>query len=55
MGHSLGAAGAIEAAVTALSVEHRLVPPTANLQSPDPAVDIDLVAKVAREVPAGAG
>ncbi|MER5280276.1 beta-ketoacyl-[acyl-carrier-protein] synthase family protein [Streptomyces sp. NPDC002809] len=55
VGHSLGAAGAIEAAVTALSVEHRLVPPTANLQSPDPAVDIDLVAKAARGIPAGAG
>ncbi|MEU9093794.1 beta-ketoacyl-[acyl-carrier-protein] synthase family protein [Streptomyces sp. NPDC087901] len=55
VGHSLGAAGAIEAAVTALSVEHRLVPPTANLESPDPAVDIDLVAKAAREIPAGAG
>jgi 3-oxoacyl-[acyl-carrier-protein] synthase II len=53
-GHALGAAGAIEAAVTALSVEHRLVPPTANLDSLDPALDIDVVTKAAREIPRGA-
>ncbi len=47
-GHSLGAAGAIEAAVTALSVEHGFVPPTANLSAQDPEIDLDIVAKAGR-------
>ncbi|HSL11901.1 MAG TPA: beta-ketoacyl-ACP synthase II, partial [Actinomycetota bacterium] len=42
-GHSLGAAGAIEAACTVLSIEQGRVPPTANMDSQDPAVDIDVV------------
>jgi 3-oxoacyl-[acyl-carrier-protein] synthase II len=41
-GHLLGAAGAVEAAFTLLSVEHELVPPTANLFIPDPRIDIKL-------------
>ncbi|MFI9024000.1 beta-ketoacyl-[acyl-carrier-protein] synthase family protein [Streptomyces sp. NPDC053560] len=41
-GHLIGAAGAVEAAYTVLTVEHGLVPPTANLDRPDPAVDLDL-------------
>ncbi|WP_458246873.1 beta-ketoacyl-[acyl-carrier-protein] synthase family protein [Streptomyces sp. MAI_2237] len=47
-GHSLGAAGAIEVAVTALTVENGLVPPTANLTSQDPEIDLDVVAKAPR-------
>lgn len=47
-GHALGAAGAIEAAVTALSVEHGFVPPTANLSAQDPDIDLDVVAKEGR-------
>jgi 3-oxoacyl-[acyl-carrier-protein] synthase II len=47
-GHALGAAGAIEAAITALCVEHAFVPPTANLSSQDPEVDLDVVAKEGR-------
>lgn len=47
-GHSLGAAGAIEAAVTALSVERGFVPPTANLSAQDPEIDLDVVAKAGR-------
>jgi 3-oxoacyl-[acyl-carrier-protein] synthase II len=35
IGHTMGAAGAIEAALTVLSVEHAVVPPTANFQEPD--------------------
>ncbi|MEU9121568.1 beta-ketoacyl-[acyl-carrier-protein] synthase family protein [Streptomyces sp. NPDC048506] len=37
LGHTMGAAGAIEAALTALTVEHQLVPPTANFHRPEPA------------------
>lgn len=48
-GHSLGAAGAIEAAFTVLTVQHGLVPPTANLDAQDPEVDLDVVAKAPRE------
>ncbi|WP_406175813.1 beta-ketoacyl-[acyl-carrier-protein] synthase family protein [Streptomyces sp. NBC_00996] len=44
IGHTLGAAGAIEAALTVLAVEHGTVPPTANLQHLDPAVELDVVA-----------
>lgn len=47
-GHSLGAAGAIEAVITALSVEHGVAPPVANLTGQDPAVDLDVVQKAAR-------
>jgi 3-oxoacyl-[acyl-carrier-protein] synthase II len=47
-GHALGAAGAIEAALTALTVEHSFAPPTANLSDVDPAVDVDVVAKAGR-------
>ena len=48
-GHSLGAAGAIEAAFLVLTVQHGLVPPTANLDSQDPDVALDVVAKAPRE------
>jgi 3-oxoacyl-[acyl-carrier-protein] synthase II len=48
LGHSLGAAGAIEAALTVLAIENQLVPPTANLESQDPDIEIDVVAKEAR-------
>jgi 3-oxoacyl-[acyl-carrier-protein] synthase II len=48
-GHALGAAGAIEAAYTVLAVEHGVIPPTANLVSQDPEVELDIVAKAPRE------
>lgn len=47
-GHSLGASGAIEVAIAALTVENGLIPPTANLDSQDPEIDLDVVAKEAR-------
>jgi 3-oxoacyl-[acyl-carrier-protein] synthase II len=47
-GHSLGAAGAMEAAFTALSVEHSFAPPTANLTEQDPQIEVDVVAKTGR-------
>ncbi|MER6786911.1 beta-ketoacyl-[acyl-carrier-protein] synthase family protein [Streptomyces sp. NPDC000658] len=52
-GHSLGAAGAVEAALTVLAVEHGVVPPTANLDSLDPAIEVEIVAKTPRELPIG--
>ncbi|MWA14560.1 beta-ketoacyl-ACP synthase II [Streptomyces sp. BA2] len=49
-GHSLGAAGAVEAAITALSLKHQTVPMTAGLTHQDPAVDLDIVAAASRPV-----
>ncbi|HWB71297.1 MAG TPA: beta-ketoacyl-ACP synthase II [Egibacteraceae bacterium] len=48
-GHSLGAAGAIEAAFSVLTVEDGRIPPTANLDSQDPEVELDVVAKAPRD------
>src|SRR5215472_6258827 len=42
-GHALGASGAIEAAICALSFDHEWLPPTVNLASPDPECDLDYV------------
>ena len=47
-GHALGAAGALEAAAVLLSMQHRLIPPTANTSGPDEGMDIDLVIGSAR-------
>jgi len=47
-GHTLGAAGAIEAAATALAISRSLIPPTANFQEPDPECDLNLVINSAR-------
>src|SRR5437773_10819054 len=40
-GHALGASGAIEVAICALAMEPRWLPPTINLERPDPACDLD--------------
>ena len=42
-GHALGAAGALEAAAVVLSMQHRMIPPTANTTEVDPELQIDLV------------
>jgi nodulation protein E len=47
-GHTLGAAGAIEAIATLLALSHQKAPPTANFTEPDPACDLDVVPNVAR-------
>lgn len=47
-GHSLGAAGAIEACATALSIRDGFIPPTANLENPDPDCDLDYVPNAER-------
>ncbi|MBT2382908.1 beta-ketoacyl synthase [Streptomyces sp. ISL-11] len=51
-GHTLGASGGIETALTVLSLEHRLVPPTVNLETPDPRIPVEVVRKEARPVAA---
>jgi 3-oxoacyl-[acyl-carrier-protein] synthase II len=48
-GHALGASGAIEAAICALSLDRRWLPPTVNLSAPDPACDLDYVAGSGRD------
>jgi 3-oxoacyl-[acyl-carrier-protein] synthase II len=50
-GHCLGASGAIEAIATIFAVQRDMVPPTINLEHPDPECDLDYVAEGAREVP----
>jgi nodulation protein E len=47
-GHTLGAAGAIEAIATILALQHSLAPPTANFTAPDPACHLNVVANRAR-------
>ena len=49
-GHMLGAAGAVEMTVCALAIKHGVVPPTINLQNPDPECDLDYVPNTAREL-----
>jgi act minimal PKS ketosynthase (KS/KS alpha) len=49
VGHSLGAIGSIEIAACALAVHHDVVPPTANLHTPDPDCDLDYVPLTARD------
>ncbi len=49
IGHTLGAAGGIEAAVTALALYHGVLPPTINLETPDPDCDLDYVPGTARD------
>jgi len=51
IGHLIGAAGALEAVVGVLAIRDNAIPPTINLETPDPACDLDYVPNEAREMP----
>ncbi len=48
MGHTLGAAGAVEAVIAVQVIQNSIIPPTINLQHPDPECDLDYVPNEAR-------
>ena len=50
IGHMLGAAGGIEAVLTALSIKNQIAPPTINLEHQDPECDLDFVPNTARDM-----
>jgi 3-oxoacyl-[acyl-carrier-protein] synthase II len=47
-GHTLGAAGALESVFSVLAIQNSTIPPTINLEDPDPECDLDYVANAAR-------
>ena len=49
IGHTLSAAGAVEAVLTLLTLEHQKLPPTINYNLPDPSIPLDVVPNVARD------
>ncbi|MGE7718429.1 beta-ketoacyl-ACP synthase II [Priestia megaterium] len=55
VGHMLGAAGGVEAIALAMSLKQGIVPPTINLENPDPLCDLDYVPAIARQVKINTG
>jgi 3-oxoacyl-[acyl-carrier-protein] synthase II len=49
IGHTLSAAGAVEAVITLMTLEHQRIPPTINYNVPDPAIVLDVVPNAARD------
>jgi 3-oxoacyl-[acyl-carrier-protein] synthase II len=49
IGHTLSAAGAVEAVITLMTLDRQVLPPTINYQVPDPALQLDVVPNVARD------
>ena len=49
VGHTISAAGAVEAIFSLLTLEHQRIPPTINYQMPDPAIPMDVVPNEARD------
>ena len=49
VGHTLSAAGAVEAVFSLLTLQHQRIPPTINYQVPDPAIPMDVVPNTARD------
>src|SRR6478752_2661243 len=49
IGHTLSAAGAVEAVFTLLTLQHQRIPPTINYTVPDPAIPLDVVPNKARD------
>jgi 3-oxoacyl-[acyl-carrier-protein] synthase II len=50
-GHTLGAAGAVEAVISIMAIQTGIMPPTINLRTPDPDCDLDYVPNEARQAP----
>ncbi|HEY6328476.1 MAG TPA: beta-ketoacyl-[acyl-carrier-protein] synthase family protein, partial [Blastocatellia bacterium] len=55
LGHSMGAAGAIEVVVSILAIEDGMIPPTINYEERDEQCDLDYVVDGARDFPPGKG
>jgi 3-oxoacyl-[acyl-carrier-protein] synthase II len=51
VGHIMGAAGALGGMICALAIRDGVVPPTINLETPDPECDLDYVPNAARQLP----
>jgi 3-oxoacyl-[acyl-carrier-protein] synthase II len=49
IGHTLSAAGAVEAVISLMTIQNQRIPPTINYEMPDPAIPLDVVPNKARD------